>query len=35
MWDPTTHIIIMEKDAVFDKSTFIKSNILKDERFEA
>jgi hypothetical protein len=35
MWDPTAHIIIMDIDAVFDESPFIKSNIVKDERFKA
>jgi hypothetical protein len=35
MWDPTTCIIIMDKDAVFDESSFIKSNIVNDERFKA
>ena len=35
MWDPTTHIIIMDRDVVFDVSPFIKSNIVKGERFKA
>jgi hypothetical protein len=34
-WDPTTHIIIMDKDGVFDDSPFIKSNIVKYERFKS
>jgi hypothetical protein len=34
-WDPTTHRIIMDKDAMFDKPPFIKSNIVKYERFKA
>lgn len=35
LWDPITHKIIMDRDAVFDESPFIKSNIVKDERFKA
>jgi len=35
MWDPTAHRIIMHIDAMFDKSPFTKSNIVKDERFKA
>jgi hypothetical protein len=35
MWDPTSHRIIMDRDAVFDESPFRKSNIVKDERFKA
>jgi hypothetical protein len=34
LWDPTTHIIIMDKDALFDESSFIKSNIVKYERLK-
>jgi hypothetical protein len=34
MWDPTVHIIIMDRDALFDESLFIKSDIVKDERFK-
>jgi hypothetical protein len=32
MWDPNSHIIIMDKDAMLDEFPFIKSNIVKDER---
>jgi hypothetical protein len=35
MWDPTSHRIIMDIDTVFGESPFIKSNIVKDERFKA
>ena len=35
MWDPIAHRIIMDIDAMFDESPFIKSNIVKDERFKA
>jgi hypothetical protein len=35
MWDHTAHIIMMDRDVVFDESPFIKSNIVKDERFKA
>jgi hypothetical protein len=35
MWYPTSHIIIMDIDAVFGESPFIKSNIVKYERFKA
>jgi len=35
LWDPTSHIIIMERDVLFDESSFIKSNIVKDEWYKA
>jgi hypothetical protein len=35
MWGPTAHRIIIDIDALFDESPFIKSNIVKDERFKA
>jgi hypothetical protein len=35
MWDPTSHNNHHGKDAMFDESPFIKSNIVKDERFKA
>jgi hypothetical protein len=35
MWDPTSHIIVMDRDAVIYESPFIKSNIEKYERFKA
>ena len=34
LWDPTTHRIIVDIDAMFDESPFIKSKIVKDERFK-
>jgi hypothetical protein len=34
MWDPTSHIIIMDIYAVFNESPFIKLNIVKYERFK-
>jgi hypothetical protein len=34
LWDPTSHIIIMERDALFYESPFFKSNIVNDERFK-
>jgi len=34
MWDPTSHRAIMDKDVVFYEDPFIKSRIVKDERFK-
>lgn len=35
LWDPTTHKIIMDRDVVLDESPYIKSSIVKYERFKA
>jgi hypothetical protein len=35
LWDHTTHRIKMDRDEVFDEFPFIKSNIVKYERFKA